>query len=186
MRPGWKNLLSTVVGMACAAVVLVGSGVTSPPGPPRVLISQGSTERVSQFHNASISGFQNYTCGPARCGSPGEIWFEFSLARHSRISGLLRAATPFEIWVGNALGMEATCGLSNPPPPCAPLAETGPSYLYQSAAAITNLDLGRLVFGFGGEGSLLPAGSWTILLINRSDIPVVVTAESDVVVTPMW
>ena len=182
--PPVMNVIAIGAGIVVAFAVLAAAVDVPPPGFPTRLLSGGSTVTIPAFHHAMIGG--NSTCGGSPCGSPGELWLEFPVTLQARLSGSLRAEAPMDLWVGNALGMEAACDLSNPPPPCVPIAESGPSYLYQGSISTTGIDFGQLVFDFGGAGRLLPSGTWTILLINWGDATVEVTANSDVIAMPVW
>lgn len=183
MRPVVMNAVAIAVAVASAAV-LVGSItlVISGPGSPSTILAAASSETIPPFQ--SVPPSSHLVCGQVRCGSPGEQWIQFSVQYHARLSGSMHAEPAFEVWIGNAPGMGAACVLSNPPPPCAQA--IGEPYLYKTPAALTSIDFGQIEFDFAGNGDALPPGSWTILMINWSDSPVVLTVDSGVTVTPTW
>lgn len=183
MRPDLRNLAAVFAGVA-AALLLVGAvplGIL-PRGSSAVIVAAGSTRTVPTFvhlNDPSTSG-----CTGPRCGNPGELWLDFAVARDARLAGSLSTTALVDVWLGNAPGMSAACSLSNPSPPCAQ-AEGAP-YLYESPTEVTSIDLGQVQFNVAGSGDVLPAGEWTILLINWSDSPVSMTVASSVTVTPTW
>lgn len=183
MRPLGLNAIATACGVVLAIAVLGAAANVPPPGLPSTIVAAGTSVMVPGFHNLSFNG--NSTCGGTRCGSPGEQWIQFSVGLQARLSGTLQSDVPIELLVGNAGGLTAACNLPNPPPACAP-PPLGSDYLYQTPSRVSTIHLGELNFNFVGATNLLPAGSWTILLINWGDTPVVVRAVSPVLVTPTW
>ncbi|MCI4340367.1 MAG: hypothetical protein L3J73_03765 [Thermoplasmata archaeon] len=181
-RPFAVNAFAVSAGVASALILLGAAVDIPPPGFPATLLAAGDTATVPPFHNGGPSG--SPACGWSRCGSPGELRLEFSVSLEARLSGSLQTGGPIEVWVANGAGMEAACGLSNPPPPCAP--QEGQPYLYQTSTGVSIVDFGQLALDFVGDGHVLPSGVWTILLINWSDRPVLVTADSDLRVIPEW
>ena len=183
MRPRLVRLAAVSTGLAAALLLVatVALGILA-PGPASVVVPAGSTEFVPPFQH--LANASNFVCTSPRCGSPGEHWIDFTVYWDARLSGSLSTSAPVDVWLGNAAGMSAACSLSDPPPPCA--SAVGPAYLYESPTEITSLDLGNLQFNSAGNGKTLPAGGWTLLLINWSDAPVSVTVDSSIVVSPVW
>jgi hypothetical protein len=183
MRATRSSALAVGGGITAGIFIVVAAlgGLPTPAGPDTIIPADSSVT-IDAYHNASNA--TNFVCYQ-RCGSPGEQSFRFSVEHFARLSGTLRFGAPVDVWVANGVGMTAACSLSTPQPPCHP-PPVGPSYLYQSRSAVSTIDFGQLSFDFGGIGNALPAGSWTVLLINPSDRPVTATADSAVVATPTW
>ena len=190
MRPFARSGISILLGIVSAVALVGGASLQLPApaflAPPTTLLAAGSSVTVPPYRVANDPALNaSGLCQPpVRCGSPGEWSVPFTVGSHARLTGSLAATAPLEIWVGNSAGMENACGLSNPPPACAPA--VGPAYLYTTPAAVTALDLGSIDFPFTSAGYVLPAGTWYLLLINDGSSPVSATATATVLVTPTW
>ena len=180
VRSARWNAAAVAVGAGAGLILLLSiSGEWSLPGSPTTIIPPGVGETIPGFQNVTSTTFQ---C-PVRCGSPGELWFPFSVAVHGRLWGSLRFGAPVDVWVGNPAGIASACGLADPPPPCA--SPLGPAYLFKSPPGVRSIDFGGISFEFDGS-SLLPSGDWSILLINWNAHPVAASAGPAVTVHPTW
>jgi hypothetical protein len=121
------------------------------------------------------------------CGFAGvtEIWF--NLSRSSALTGTLRTAGPMTLLLarGGELG-NAQCNLRYPPANCtAAFGSVGPWTLVSEGAGVNEVDLGDLQFGISGANNVLPAGEWTLVLVNWTSSVEMITVDQGLIAAPI-
>jgi hypothetical protein len=169
--------LALGVGAATALVTLVYlSG-------PSVLIPAGTTEIVPAYLNGTAQEGGLAICQQHHdCGQAGSVQISFVLSGPAALTGTLELPAPLVVALGNPTGVgELRCDLAWPPSDCTSVEG---AELYESAPLNGTVNLGDLPFALLGANNLVPAGTWTLCLVNWGLSPVDVTVTAAVIASP--
>jgi hypothetical protein len=162
------NVMACIAGIGVAVLTVT---FTLLPAPLVVLPAGTFT---------TVPGFEFYPGSNHRAGMAGYVELNFTLRSSSDLTGLLASTEPFSVVVVNSFrAVAAQCLLASPAIPCANL-----SSVFQYPIG-TSINLANPELSHYGSISNLPAGGWTIFLVNWNPGPAEVTTENAILATPV-
>lgn len=182
MRPEFQTAVGISCGAAAALVIIL--VVWSKP---LVIAPDGAIERVPALQNDTLL---NGGPGPCQqhhnCLVPGLLEVNFSTTGNTALTGALSSNVPIELYLasGADIGHVGCSLLAFPPANCTYAPGAGYGFLSESGA--TSLNLADLELNFSGANNEVPAGSWTIFLINWSPSPETIVVTQAITATPEW
>ncbi|MCI4323576.1 MAG: hypothetical protein L3K03_06105 [Thermoplasmata archaeon] len=183
MRRGRPLVLAGGIGAALGAILVVVAVLESP-----VVIAPANSVIVipADLNTTAQDGGVNHCSQQGGCGFAGSTDLWFNLSRSSALTGTLSSSGPMTLLlaIGGDLGT-VQCGLRYPPTNCTPAyGSVGPWTLVSEGAGVSEVDLSRLQFDVSGAHNVVPAGEWTLVLVNWSLSVETVTVGQAVEATP--
>lgn len=178
-RRRWGSSLPVVLGVAAAVALVTGVYLSG----PSVLIPGGTVENVPAYFNGTAEEGGAAECAEHHdCGEAGLRAITFTLASAARLTGTLQVPAPITLAIVNPIGLGGLqCSLGSPPSNCT--VEVG-GETFEASDLQGTVDLGTLDLGLDGANNVVPAGTWTLCLVNWGPASVPVTVDTAVLESP--